>query len=59
MIVVMEKAHRSKLRKRFRAALNGKRVICLDIPDAYEFMEPALVALLEVRMARHLPAGIG
>ena len=57
VIVVMERAHRNKLRKRFREALNGKRVICLDIPDDYEFMEPALVRLLEARMARHLPAG--
>ena len=56
VIVVMEKAHRAKLRRRFREALNGKRVICLDIPDEYEFMVPALVRLLEARMARHLPA---
>lgn len=54
MIVVMEKTHRAKLRRRFREALNGKRVICLDIPDEYEFMEPGLVELLEARMARHL-----
>lgn len=57
VIVVMEKAHRAKLRKRFRDALNGKRVICLDIPDEYDFMEPALIDLLEARMARHLPSG--
>ena len=56
VIVVMEKTHRAKLRRRFREALNGKRVICLDIPDEYAFMEPALVRLLEARMARHLPA---
>ncbi|MEO7689916.1 MAG: low molecular weight protein tyrosine phosphatase family protein [Sphingomonas sp.] len=56
VIAVMEKTHRAKLRRRFREALNGKRVICLDIPDDYEFMEPALVELLEARMARHLPA---
>jgi len=56
VIVVMEKTHRAKLRKRFRDALNGKRVICLDIPDEYGFMEPALVDLLEARMARHLPS---
>ena len=56
IIVVMEKTHRNKLQKRFRAALGGKRVICLDIPDEYEFMEPGLVRLLEARMARHLPS---
>jgi predicted protein tyrosine phosphatase len=56
MIVVMEKTHRSKLQKRFRRWLGGRRVVCLDIPDDYDFMDPALIRLLEVRMARHLPA---
>jgi len=55
IIVVMEKQHRAKLQRRFRAALRGQRVICLDIPDDYEFMQPELVELLKTRMARHLP----
>ena len=56
MIFVMEKAHRDKLQRRFRTALGGKRVICLDIPDDYRFMQPELVRLLEARVGRHLPA---
>lgn len=56
VIFVMEKAHRSKLQRRFRAALAGKRVICLDIPDDYEFMQPELVRLLEAKVSGHLPA---
>ena len=56
LIVVMEKQHRSKVQRRFRASLRGARIICLDIPDDYAFMDPALVALLETRLARHLPA---
>ena len=49
IIFVMEKAHRSKLSRRFRGALKGKRVICLDIPDDYELMDPALIRLLETK----------
>lgn len=56
IIVVMEKQHRAKVQRRFRAAMRGQRVICLDIPDDYAFMQPELVALLKVRMARHLPS---
>lgn len=56
VIFVMEKAHRAKLQRRFRAALAGTRVICLDIPDNYEFMQPELVRLLEAKVSRHLPA---
>ena len=54
IIVVMEKQHRAKVQRRFRSALRGQRVICLDIPDDYEFMQPELVKLLNTRMARHL-----
>lgn len=34
--------------------LNGQRVICLDIPDDYEFMDPTLVRLLENRVGPFL-----
>ncbi|ATY31398.1 low molecular weight protein tyrosine phosphatase family protein [Sphingomonas psychrotolerans] len=55
LIFVMERAHRNKLQRHFRSALNGKRVVVLDIPDDYAFMDPQLIALLRARMARHLP----
>ncbi len=55
MIFVMEKAHRNKLQKRYRAALKDARVICLDIPDDYEFMDEALVRLLKAKVPRYLP----
>jgi len=55
IIFVMEKAHRTKLQTRFRSVLKSKRVICLDIPDKYGFMEPALVSLLQSKLARFLP----
>jgi predicted protein tyrosine phosphatase len=54
IVFVMEKVHRSKVQTRYRSALRGKRVICLDIPDNYTFMDPALVALLKVRVPPHL-----
>lgn len=54
LIFVMEKAQRSKLQRKFRAQLRGKRVVCLDIPDDYEYMAPELVALLLARVPRHL-----
>jgi len=55
MIFVMEKTHRNKLQKRYRAALGDARVICLDIPDDYEFMDEALIELLKVKVSRFLP----
>jgi predicted protein tyrosine phosphatase len=46
LIVVMEAAHRRRLQARHRSQLRGKKVICVDIPDHYAFMQPELVALL-------------
>jgi predicted protein tyrosine phosphatase len=54
IIFVMEKAHRNRLSMRFKAHLNGKRVICLDIPDDYEYMQPELIKLLEAKVGRFL-----
>ncbi len=53
VIFVMERAHRTKLSKRYRSSLKA-RVICLNIPDNYEYMDPALVRLLETRVTPHL-----
>ena len=54
LVVVMERAHRAQLRRRFGPRLRRARVVCLDIPDDYPFMDPALVALLEARAGPHL-----
>ena len=53
-IFVMEQTHRAKLQQRFKRHLKRARVICLDIPDNYAFMDPALVALLEARVPKFL-----
>jgi predicted protein tyrosine phosphatase len=55
IIFVMEQALRSKLSNRFRASLKTARLICLGIPDDYEFMDPELVRILEARVPRFLP----
>jgi predicted protein tyrosine phosphatase len=46
IIFVMEQTHRKKLNTKFKAHLNGKRIICLNIPDDYEYLQPELVAVL-------------
>jgi predicted protein tyrosine phosphatase len=47
IIFVMEKTHQSKLSKKFQPWLKNKRVVCLNIPDEYEYMETGLVKLLK------------
>lgn len=55
IIFVMEKSHRDKLATRWKLNLSNKRVVCLDIPDEYDYMDPGLVTLLHARVARFLP----
>ena len=54
-ILVMESSHRAKLTSQFGAYLRGKRLASLDIPDEYDYMQPALVELLLARVPKHLP----
>jgi predicted protein tyrosine phosphatase len=55
LIFVMEKSHRNKLTAKFKSHLSNKRVICLDIPDEYDFMDSALIRLLQIKVTRFLP----
>lgn len=57
LVFVMEKVHRARLTAKFARHLNGKRVVCLDIPDNYDFMDPALIQRLQEKVVRFLPTG--
>jgi len=48
----MEKTHRNKISKKFQRHLNDKRIVCLNIPDEFEFMDPTLVSLLKAKVPR-------
>lgn len=52
LILVMERNHRTKLNRKFREYLGGKRVVVLGIPDEYDYMEARLVEILKERCAR-------
>ncbi len=54
VIFVMERAHRNKLLKKFKKYIKNQKVICLDIPDEYEYMSPALVEILKETVPRLL-----
>jgi predicted protein tyrosine phosphatase len=50
----MEDRHRNVIRRRFRAGCAGKRLICAQIPDEYDFMDSGLVRVLEQVLGPHL-----
>lgn len=57
VIFVMEARHAKRLKSLFPTALRAKRVIVLNIPDRFAYMDPDLIALLtpKLRAALGLP----
>ncbi|CAN0641087.1 low molecular weight protein tyrosine phosphatase family protein [Burkholderia cepacia] len=47
VVFVMERTHKTRLTAQFGTHLRHKKVVCLDIPDRYAYMQPELVTLLE------------
>jgi len=54
-IFVMETKHRSYLRKKFSDAIAGKPLVCLHIPDEFEYNDPELIELLKMNLSPHIP----
>ncbi|WP_308365334.1 MULTISPECIES: phosphotyrosine protein phosphatase [unclassified Microbulbifer] len=54
IIFVMESSHRNKVSKKYKDLLKNKKLVCLDIPDEYERMDPMLVRILENRVMKHM-----
>lgn len=53
-IFVMQRSHREKLSRRYRKYLKSQRIINLNIPDDYDFMDHELIRLLTLKVPRHL-----
>jgi len=54
LIFVMEKRHLNRLQKKFRDSLTGKRVVCLHIPDDFEYMDEDLIDRLRGGVAAYV-----
>ena len=54
VIAVMERRQLARLKRQFGPRLGRARIVCLDVPDRYAYMEPALVARLQPRLDRIL-----
>ncbi|WP_248062232.1 low molecular weight protein tyrosine phosphatase family protein [Paenibacillus silvae] len=54
LIFVMEKKHTRRLKAKFPISLKNKRLICLDIPDDYQFMDEELIEILKSRVSEHI-----
>jgi predicted protein tyrosine phosphatase len=56
VIFIMDDDQRLWLESTFKGHPSLERVICLEIPDIFAFLQPELIQLLEKRVAQHLDA---
>lgn len=54
VIFVMERNHRNKLLKQFRASIKNQKIVVLGVTDDYDYMDAGLVRLFEALVPRHL-----
>ena len=54
IVFCMEKQHQRKLSAGFQPQLKNTKVVCLGIPDDFEYMQPELVELLRRKVEPHL-----
>ncbi len=54
MIFVMEKRHAKALKTMFGKLLGVKRLVCLGIPDDFEFMDAKLIEILQAKVTPYL-----
>jgi len=54
LIFVMEKKHTRRLKDKFPISLKNKQLICLDIPDDYQFMDEELIEILKSRVSEYI-----
>ncbi|MCP1309850.1 low molecular weight protein tyrosine phosphatase family protein [Paenibacillus tyrfis] len=54
IIFAMEKKHVRRLRDKFNNELLSKKLICLDIPDDYQYMDEDLIEILKARVSEHI-----
>jgi protein-tyrosine phosphatase len=54
LIFVMEKHHKEKLILNFPAETQNARIVILDIPDVYKFMDKELIEEIQMSVAAYL-----
>ncbi|WP_028596236.1 low molecular weight protein tyrosine phosphatase family protein [Paenibacillus assamensis] len=54
IIFVMEKKHIRRIRDKYNQELINKKMICLDIPDDFTYMDEELIETLKSRVSEHI-----
>jgi predicted protein tyrosine phosphatase len=51
VVIVMEKSHRNFIRHKYPDYYKTKKIVCLYIPDIFDYMQPELIDILKNKVA--------
>lgn len=54
LIFVMKKKHRQRMFEKFPNEISEKKIIVLDIPDEYKFMDSELIEEIEAKVKQYI-----
>ncbi len=54
LVFVMETKHQKIIQQKFKNTDYNEKIIVLDIPDDYQYMDETLIAILEAEMATYI-----
>ena len=54
IVFCMEKKHLRRLKEKYSDIISEKRVVCLNIPDDFDYMDEDLAAMLESSIGEYL-----
>lgn len=54
LIFVMEDKHRQLIKQRFSSAYDAEKVVLLDVPDDFQYMDEELIFILKTTVSPYL-----
>jgi len=54
IIFTMEKKHTRRIQEKYKDELYGKRVVCLYIPDEFDYMDSNLIEIIKERVDEYI-----
>ena len=54
IIFCMEKKHARRVKDKYYDIIVDKKIVCLNIPDDYEYMDESLIEILEASVDEYL-----
>lgn len=55
IIFVMEKKHKQRLTENFPNEIQSKKLVVLEIPDDYKYMDAELIEMIKISISPYLP----